>query len=182
MRTTTIFSIFAIFFVFTGCDRDEDGIPNGKDNCPDTFNIEQEDMDDNGIGDACDDDIDGDGVLNEEDSCPRNREDFDIFWPSELDMDNDGVGDACDDDIDGDGIPNGEDNCRRTVNPGQENQDRDGLGDACDDDVDGDYFHNNIDPNPLIPQTYNNRDNISILYRPYDPWRIDFLEERYSSK
>lgn len=35
-------------------DRDHDGIPDVKDNCPDVYNPDQADSDHNGIGDACD--------------------------------------------------------------------------------------------------------------------------------
>ncbi len=35
-------------------DNDKDGIMNDVDNCPDTYNPNQEDLDDDGIGDACD--------------------------------------------------------------------------------------------------------------------------------
>ncbi len=50
-------------------DCDGDGMPNGTDNCPDIANPEQADFDEDGIGDVCDDDIDDDGVLNEDDVC-----------------------------------------------------------------------------------------------------------------
>ncbi len=45
-------------------DYDCDGIPNHEDNCPYTYNPSQNDLDGYGIGDVCDDDIDGDGVKN----------------------------------------------------------------------------------------------------------------------
>ncbi|MBN1202949.1 MAG: hypothetical protein JXJ20_13955 [Anaerolineae bacterium] len=46
-------------------DVDDDGIPNDEDNCPDDPNPDQEDIDSDGIGDACDlDDEDDDN-----DSC-----------------------------------------------------------------------------------------------------------------
>jgi thrombospondin type 3 repeat protein len=34
-------------------DRDHDGVPDFKDNCPDVYNPDQKDEDHNGIGDAC---------------------------------------------------------------------------------------------------------------------------------
>ncbi len=34
-------------------DRDKDGVPDFKDNCPDKYNPDQTDLDQNGIGDAC---------------------------------------------------------------------------------------------------------------------------------
>jgi len=54
-------------------DRDEDGVPDPQDNCPDVSNQSQEDFDGDGLGDACDDDIDGDGVVNRDDICPMTR-------------------------------------------------------------------------------------------------------------
>ncbi|MCH7849796.1 MAG: thrombospondin type 3 repeat-containing protein, partial [Planctomycetes bacterium] len=84
------------------------------------------DMDNSGGGDACDQDIDGDFVNNEEDNCPtvRNRD--------QADLDEDGIGDACDDDMDEDGVLNEADNCVRVPNPDQSDADDDTLGDACD--------------------------------------------------
>lgn len=50
-------------------DRDDDGVPDGDDNCPDGPNPDQADADGDGRGDACDpcpadplDDLDGDGL------------------------------------------------------------------------------------------------------------------------
>ncbi|MDO1501936.1 thrombospondin type 3 repeat-containing protein [Winogradskyella maritima] len=71
-------------------DADSDGIADADDNCPDTPNTDQSDLDGNGIGDVCDNDFDGDGILNEDDNCPQNAN------PDQADTDGDGIGDACD--------------------------------------------------------------------------------------
>jgi PKD domain/Thrombospondin type 3 repeat len=46
-------------------DYDGDALPNTRDNCPDTYNPHQSNLDQDAKGDVCDDDIDGDGSLNE---------------------------------------------------------------------------------------------------------------------
>ena len=38
----------------TEADKDFDGVPNNGDNCPETFNPQLSDCDQNGLGDACD--------------------------------------------------------------------------------------------------------------------------------
>ena len=53
-------------------DYDCDGIPNNLDNCPRTYNPNQVDLNHNGIGDVCDDDIDGDGIKNPKGIVDRN--------------------------------------------------------------------------------------------------------------
>ena len=120
-----------------GCnlDNDCDSICNpgesdphcsGSDNCPDVFNPDQNDSDEDEIGDICDDctDTDGDGYGTPgfpNNTCPLDNCPY-IANPSQEDADGDGVGDACD-------------NCPEDYNPTQEDTDEgvgDGIGDACD--------------------------------------------------
>jgi len=103
--------------IYTGIpsadDSDGDGLANAGDKCPDVFdpvrpvdNGVQGDVDDDGVGDACDpcpldpntntcgtidpNDRDNDGVANDADNCP------DIANPDQADGDGDDKGDVCD--------------------------------------------------------------------------------------
>ena len=135
------------------------------DNCPSRPNPDQADLDEDGLGDVCDPDRDGDGIDNQFDNCPAVpnpaqanvdlRDDGGdacdpvtnppapncaaIFDPALTDFDQDGLNDHCDRDRDGDGVFNIDDNCPQTPNPQQINSDGDNRGgDACDDDDDDD--------------------------------------------
>jgi hypothetical protein len=127
-------------------DSDEDMIGDEIDNCPDTANEDQADLDADGTGDVCDDDIDGDGILNDSDNCPETANE------DQADMDGDGIGDVCDNDKDGDTILNADDNCPETANEDQADIDQDGIGDVCDNDKDGDNVANTDDN---CPETAN---------------------------
>lgn len=71
-------------------DIDGDDITDTLDNCPRIANQDQTDIDENGIGDACED-FDKDGVSNLVDNCR------DLPNRNQSDEDGDGVGDVCDD-------------------------------------------------------------------------------------
>ncbi len=106
-------------------DSDFDGVPDGIDNCGTVwvpvFNPDQGDTDGDGQGDACDPDIDGDGLLNGTDPCPYDPKN------------------SCPpNDPDSEGVPTRRDNCPGVFNPSQTDTDMDGLGDACDPDIDND--------------------------------------------
>jgi streptogramin lyase len=160
-------------------DSDGDLIHDVCDNCPTTFNarlceqtfqacvvdaacpagescLDQADLDGDGVGDACDPDVDGDMVDDDSDNCPLvanpNQLDDDGDGlgnacdlcpqvpdnPGQADLDMDGVGDACDPDIDGDMVDNDSDNCPRVQNPDQFDGSPDGIGRACDADYNDD--------------------------------------------
>ncbi len=71
-------------------DSDEDTIADSIDNCPETYNPNQEDYDYDGMGDVCDDDDDNDGVIDSKDKNPfssmyRSIE-IDGCWPNIANM------------------------------------------------------------------------------------------------
>ena len=82
------------------------------------------------------DDIDGDGICDEEDNCREYAN------ADQMDTDGDGFGDGCDNcpdfanadqmDADGDGFGDGCDNCPDFANADQTDADGDGFGDGCD--------------------------------------------------
>ncbi len=75
--------------LYTPADSDNDGVIDATDNCPRLENADQEDVDGNSRGDACED-FDRDTIANKLDNCRdmpnRNQED----------IDRDGIGNACD--------------------------------------------------------------------------------------
>jgi CubicO group peptidase (beta-lactamase class C family) len=122
-------------------DSDGDGVVGLYDNCPEEFNPEQGDLDDDTIGDACDNCLGFDNSIDADsdtwpdlcDNCP--------LYPNAYQGNEDGdeLGDACDpcpldglNDLDEDGWCADVDNCPLDPNPGQEDSDFDGIGDACD--------------------------------------------------
>jgi len=76
-------------------DPDIDGLEAGDDNCPDALNPDQADHDGDAVGDACDADIDGDGIPNEvEDLDGDGRLDSRETDARDADTDGDGLCDG----------------------------------------------------------------------------------------
>jgi hypothetical protein len=70
-------------------DTDNDSVGDNHDNCRAVANAGQADLDHDGVGDACDADMDGDGVPNASDAFPRDSREW-------ADSDQDGAGDNSD--------------------------------------------------------------------------------------
>ncbi|MEM6533023.1 MAG: thrombospondin type 3 repeat-containing protein [Myxococcota bacterium] len=103
----------SMFFHRVRFDRDADGdrLTDLLDNCPDATNADQLDSDSDSIGDACDSDIDGDGVNNGSDPCPY------IAFET-----------VCSGDADGDGVPDGDEHALARYDPNT----RPGATELCD--------------------------------------------------
>ena len=98
------------FDIVETCDGDGDNVIDALDNCLNTPNADQANLDGDGLGDVCDD-SDGDGVFDSDDICQG--------FDDTLDADGDGVPDGCDvcdgddatGDTDEDGVCNDIDIC-----------------------------------------------------------------------
>jgi hypothetical protein len=111
-------------------DSDADGVFDILDNCRDDFNADQEDLDNDWLGDVCDDDADGDGITDDLDFV-----EVDGMAPTYFlnDTDNDGVLNVDDPDDDNDGWPDISD-------PLPLDTDNDGVANADDADDDDDGY------------------------------------------
>lgn len=106
-------------------------LPAVFDNCPDVANPDQADFNNDGSGDACDDQ-DADQVIDVLDNCPS------IANTDQANLDGDEDGDVCDNDIDNDGILNGADGDAGNANACSDND-----NDQCDDCSSGSFDPNN---------------------------------------
>lgn len=116
-----------LFVGFEDVDSDGDGVLDCSDTCPLADDPEQEDLNGNELGDACED-SDRDGLLDSIDNCPL------LSSANSTDADADGAGDVCD-------------NCTEVANGPllpdaggnvQLDSDRDQIGNLCDADFDQD--------------------------------------------
>jgi hypothetical protein len=132
-------------------DIDGDGIRDEFDNCPQTRNADQSDVDGDELGDRCDKDADNDGFENSlpyldsgDDNCPL------VYNPGQEPSEDPRFGEACYVDTDGDGVPDPLDNCPTMVNNDQADYDFDRTGDVCDPDDDDDGEFDAVDNCPLV--------------------------------
>ena len=155
-------------------DRDEDGVSDVVDNCPDVPNADQADADGDDVGDVCDEPPPPACeavVCGCEDCCPMC--DYGVEPDMCLHTTEEQWAECCegefpdaescrlpDPDSDGDGVPDAGDNCPDAHNPDQADADGDEIGDACDNcpdvanpdqaDADGDEIGDACDAPPPV--------------------------------
>jgi len=99
----------------TSTDKDGDGVPDNKDNCPLLFNPVRK------MDDGTQNDTDGDKVGDACDLCPLDKTNTLPCKSSPNPNDKDG-----------DGVVNAKDNCPNKANKDQKDTDKDKIGDVCD--------------------------------------------------
>ena len=148
-------------------DTDNDGVFDDVDNCIDTPNPDQTDVDGNGIGDACQD-TDSDTILDINDNCPTEAN------TDQSDVDGNGIGDLCQD-TDGDGVLDIDDNCPLTANSNQEDANNNGIGDVCESVEPADTLTPNGD---LQNDTWNikNIENVSNTVKVFNRYGVKVFD------
>ncbi len=103
-------------------DFDNDDLGNSVDLCPNRYNPQQFDQDKDGIGDVCDDDIDGDSILNE-------IWVVDDRWYINFPL-----------------LEISQDNCLRIPNTNQRDENENGIWDACEETSESHSFSISAEP------------------------------------
>lgn len=128
-------------------DLDGDGVDDDQDNCVEDPNPDQADLDQDGMGDACDADADGDALTNDDEEIPDPQYQC-ATDPLDADTDDDGLSDSV------------ERSLNPPTNPCAADTDGDGANDADDPvptdpnqggDLDGDGISNEQDNCVVIP-------------------------------
>ena len=123
-------------------DRDQDGILDEVDECPDVAETPNGFQDEDGCPEG---DRDNDRIFDADDRCPDIPEDLDSF------LDTDGCPDP---DNDSDGILDGDDRCPDEAEDFDGDEDTDGCPDAAR-DADGDGIFDDMDQCVNQPETRN---------------------------
>ena len=127
-------------------DLDEDTVCGQTDNCPDTYNPDQDDVDDDNIGDECDEctDVDEDSYCLEVDDCNDNNQSINPNAPEV----EDGVNNDCDGEIDEGTNAGDDDNDGFSENQGDCNDNNQSISPNADelcDNVNNDCDQNTAD-------------------------------------
>ena len=157
-------------------DEDRDGVRNGSDNCPSTPNARQQDSDEDGLGNACDPDADGDGYTAALGDC---ADDDASRHPAAPETSQNGIDDDCDGSVDedvsatldadgdGDGYAASEGDCddiHPQVNPGGPETD-DGIDNDCDGAIDEGF---DTDGDGYTPRSGDCDDNDAQIHPGWD--------------
>ena len=150
-------------------DADGDGYANAVDIYP-LDRLEHADLDGDGIGDLYDDDIDGDGLLNDDDPHPKDTDNDGLDNDVDPDDDNDSVLDEDDifplnpdesRDTDGDGV--GDNGDAFAMDPNEWlDTDLDGIGNNADEDDDNDGYLDVNDAFPLLASEWIDTDGDGV--------------------